>query len=369
MLVLSLSSQALASSPADVINNFAFNAADLLSKTESSYFFSPFSIISAFSMAYAGASGSTAKEIEHSLGFSWGLHSELGEFIRSITQTGQVSTANRVWLATDLELLNNYQDTLYLYYQARPSQLDFRNDTEHSRQLINKWASDNTNGKIPTLLDSLDPSTRMLLTNAVYFNAEWLCKFDRNDTSPEPFSDNGKISQVPMMKQYDKFSYGEFDGVKVIRLQYKGRALSMIAVLPPEGQAFTLDAQTLSRWMKSLRTYKVDLWLPKFRAEKSYTLSDMFNALGVSEAFTDKADFSGISKSEQLKIDEVIHKTFIDVDEEKTEAAAVTAIGLVGATAMPPQYPTAEFHADRPFTYFITDDRTGTILFMGRQTF
>ncbi len=147
----------------------------------------------------------------------------------------------------------------------------------------------------------------------------------------------------------------------------------MIAVLPPEDDPdalSSLDSGTLTRWLGELETYKVDLWLPKFRTEKSYELAEMFKALGVKLAFSNAANFSGITEDEQLKIDAVIHKTFIDVDEEKTEAAAATAITMVRATAMRPDLvKRAEFHADRPFTYFILDNATRTILFIGRQTF
>ena len=368
VLVLVFSSQAFAS-PAEVINNFAFNAAKELGRVDGSYFFSPYSIISAFGMAYAGAAGTTAAEIERALGFTWGLHGELGEFSQNIADGGQVFSANRVWLADDLTLRKDYQNNLYLYYRSSAQALDIKGNAQASRQTINDWVSNKTNGKIPNLLAELDPAARMIITNAVYFNAEWLEKFERRATKPEKFHDGGKVTEVPMMKQNENFSYGEFDGVKVISLPYKGRKMSMLVVLPPEGQVMNIDAETLKQWTKQLSTCKVDLWLPKFRTEKSYQLADLFKALGVREAFTNNADFSGISEAEQLKIDAVIHKTFIDVDEEKTEAAAATAIGMMRATAMPPQYPRAEFHADHPFTYFIVDNDTGTILFMGRQTF
>ncbi len=366
--VLALSSQAFAS-PADVINNFAFNAARELGRAEGSYFFSPYSIISAFGMAYAGAGGTTAAEIERALGFSWGLHGELGEFTQKISDSGQIFSANRVWLADDLTLRKDYQNTLYLYYRSSAQKLNIKDTPEESRITINDWVSSKTNGKIPDLLAELNPATRMVITNAVYFNAEWLDKFSRRNTKPEKFHDGNKVTEVPMMKQDDTFDYGEFNGVKIVRLPYKGRKMSMLVVLPPEGKTADINAQTLKLWSEQLTTYKVDLWLPKFRTEKSYELADMFKTLGVTEAFSNNADFSGISSAEQLRINAVIHKTFIDIDEEKTEAAAATAIGMMRATAMPPRYPKAEFHADRPFIYFIMDNETGTILFMGRQTF
>ena len=371
-VVMALCGQALAS-PAGVINNFAFSAAKILGGGAGSYFFSPFSIISAFGMAYAGAAGTTAHEMEQVLGFTKDIHAELGNFVREIAGTGQVSSANRVWLNTGLTLRKEYQENLYLYYRSKAAILDMTAKNEESRKTVNDWVSEKTNGKIPNLLASLDPETRMIITNAVYFNAEWQHKFSKKATTQEKFTDGGRVSEVPMMKINRNYSYGEFDGVKVVEIPYKERRLSMIAVLPPEDKPDALsdvDAETLRRWLGELETYKVDLWLPKFRTEKSYELGDMFKVMGVRLAFSDAADFSGMTESEQLKIDAVIHKTFIDVDEEKTEAAAATAIMMVRATAMRPEIiKRAEFHADRPFTYFILDNPTGTILFMGRQTF
>ena len=372
LIVFALAVSAGASTSSEVVNNFALNAAKIIAGSESSYFFSPFSIISAFGMAYAGASGDTAAEIERALGFSRELHGELGEYVRDITSTGQVFSANRVWLNKGFDLRKSYQDDLYLYYRSKAEELDMKYDNAASLRKINDWVSDNTNGKIPSILSSLDPATRMMITNAVYFNAQWQKKFDREMTAPEKFRDGGRVSEVPMMKQYGEFSYGEYDGVKVVRLPYKGRRLSMVVILPREDEPDALkglDAETFSKWLNGLSRYEVDLWLPKFKTEKSYELADVLKSLGVEQAFSDAADFSGISGSEKLKVDAVIHRTFIDVDEEKTEAAAVTMMNLVGATAVPAPVRRAEFHADRPFMYMIVDGWSGTILFLGRQTF
>ena len=371
-MAMALCAQAWAS-PEEVINDFAFNAARIIGRGSGSWIFSPFSIVSAFGMTYAGAAGKTAKEMEDVLGFSQELHGELGNLVQDIAGTGQVSSANRVWLNTGLTLRKDYQENLYLYYRSKAAILDMTAKNDEARKTINDWVSDNTNGKILDLLEKLDPETRMVLTNAVYFNAEWLYKFDKKATTQEKFTDGNKVSEVQMMKISRNYSYGEFDGVKVVQIPYKGRRLSMVAVLSPEDEPNalrTLDSRTLARWLAGLSTYRVDLWIPKFRTEKKYQLAGMFKALGVRRAFSDGADFSGMTDDEQLKIDAVIHQTFIEVDEEKTEAAAATAITMVRATAIRPDItPRAEFHADRPFTYFIMDNKTGTILFMGRQTF
>ncbi|MBQ3396964.1 MAG: serpin family protein, partial [Synergistaceae bacterium] len=335
---------------------------------------SPYSIISAFGMAYAGSAGDTAGEIESVLGFDSGIHDSIHELINSLDDAKLITSANRVWLRNGLTLKDAYKNTLALNYGSTLKELDMKNKTEESRKTINDWVSRKTNNKIQNLLAQLDPETQMIITNAVYFNAEWEHKFAKDNTTAKPFHVNDdKIIDVQMMIQNRDFDYAEFDGVKIIRLPYKHHRLSMIAVLPPKDNPdviASLNAETFMHWLESLREYQVDLWLPKFKTEKKYQLADLFKSMGVNLAFSNNADFSGITDDEKLKIDAVIHQSFIDVDEEKTEAAAATAITMLRATAMMPKpKPKAEFHADRPFTYFIYDNRTGTILFMGRQTF
>ncbi len=373
-MILIFSSCSFASDAAQAINNFSFNAAKIMMTNSSGdFFFSPYSIISAFGMAYAGASGKTAAEIEHSLGISSDIHASLGRLIRSLDDSGVLSSANRIWTKDGLKLHTKFTDTLRLYYDSTVKELDFKNNTEASRQEINGWISDRTNGRIQNLLQTLDPATRMILTNAVYFNAEWSKKFNKKRTANEKFYNDGdNFIEVEMMKANSNFMFSEFDGVKIIALPYKSCGLSMIAVLPPKETPDVLkniNSEILGQWIEAMTLYDVDLWLPKFRTENRYELKPVFEALGVNLAFTNSADFSGITDEEPLKIDEVIHQTFIQVDEERTEAAAATAIPMLAGSAMPVKHPKAEFHADRPFMYFIRHDNTGTILFMGLQSF
>ena len=376
-LVLIFSASSFASTITESINNFAFNAAKIIRSEKGEYFFSPYSILSAFGMAYAGAEGNTAREIEETLGFNSDTHSELGQLIQDISKSGNFFSANRVWLRNGLKLKDIYKDILTLHYESTAKELDFANDTENSRKIINKWVSDKTREKIKDLLATLNPDTQMILTNAVYFNAEWASKFNKKKTSKEKFYPGGcEYFEVDMMKKYDDFLYAEKDDNQIIKIPYKGRRFSMIIILPPkiatgtDAKELELDAEVFNNLLNSMSEYEVDLWLPKFKTEKRYELKDLFDALGIKLAFSNFADFSGITDDEKLKIDAVIHKTFIDVDEEKTEAAAATAITMLKATALPPMHkPKAVFHADRPFNYFIVDDYTGTILFAGRQTF
>ena len=376
VLILVIASKSFAAVEVKVnesINAFALNAAKLIAESSkgNNFFFSPYSIITAFGMAYAGSAGDTAKEISRVMKFSPDFHKALGDFITQLESDKAITSANRVWLREGLTLKNYYELTLSERYKSSAAELDFKNDSEGSRKIINDWVSDKTNGRINNLLAKVLPDTQMILTNAVYFNAKWSREFNEKNTQDKEFDSFGNKIKVPMMMQYNKFSYAEDDGTKIIRLPYEGR-MSMVIVLPPEGKTGLEDLtpERFAKLTQSLSRYEVDLWLPKFKTEESYELKNLFKKLGIKSAFSNSADFSGITQDEKLKIDSIIHKTFIDVDEKKTEAAAATAITMVRATAARPvELPKAEFHADRPFIYFIIDGSTDTILFMGRQTF
>ncbi|MBQ3402563.1 MAG: serpin family protein [Synergistaceae bacterium] len=371
-VIFSFTSSCFASEASQAINNFAFNAGKIIAGDwQGSFFFSPYSIISAFGMAYAGAEGSTASEIEQALGISRDIHTSLGELISKLSKGGSVSSANRIWLKEDLKLRKKYTETLRLFYGSTVKKLDFKGETEASRKEINAWISGKTNGKINDLLQTLDPETRMAITNAVYFHSQWDKKFSKSSTRPEKFwQDSENSTEVPMMRQRDDFGYAEFDGIKIVRLPYEDWGLSMVVVLPPMENPDALkyiDAETFRHWLDAMSTYDVDLWLPKFKTEKRYELKELFGAMGVKLAFTDSADFSGITGDEALKVDAVIHQAFVNTDEEGTEAAAATAVMMLATSAMPVEHPKAEFHADHPFMYLIMDGNT--ILFMGYQSF
>ena len=329
-------------------------------------------------MVYAGAENKTSDEMQHSLGFSKNIHENLGSLSQKIT--GEILfSANRIWLENDVKLLNNYKNLLRKYYSSDAALVDFSKKPSDSRKIINDWVSKNTNNKIKNLIRKIEPNTRMILTNAVYFNAKWLSKFNKANTKKRPFKVPGSSEniEVDMMSKLEDLNYAEVDGTKIVKLPYesKNNNFAMLAVLPPlnsNEQDFlkNINQDLFSQWLKSLRNYKVDLWLPKFKTEKRYELKEIFKKLGVKIAFSNSADFSGMTKNESLKIDSVIHQSFIEIDEEKTEAAAATAVNMLRATAMPRRKPVIkEFHADRPFLYFIIDCDSETIIFMGKQSF
>ena len=370
------------------INNFALSSAKFFDDNKS-FFFSPYSIISALGMTYAGAEAQTAKEFEDNLLFNKNIHETLGAFNQDLisnldgnNNSPLLKTANKIWLNKNLELDKNFENILEIYYKSSAKILDFTSEPEQAKNFINKWAAEQTNNKINNLINKITPDTQLILTNAIYFNGKWAREFSERFTKREIFNiDKDDKLEVDMMKRRAHMYYTEQDGIKILRLPYTGR-LSMIAMLPKdinlnwhiiiEKLSGNDNYKKFNSWLDELREYNVDLWLPKFKTENNFELKDILIKLGLASAFSNSADFSGMinNKDLKLKIDNVIHKTFIDVSEKQTEAAAATAIMMTKATAAAPRpVPKAEFHADRPFVYFIIDDNSKAILFMGMQNF
>jgi len=235
---------------------------------------------------------------------------------------------------------------------------------------INNWVSDQTEGRIEDLIPQglIDTWTRLVLTNAIYFNAAWQYPFDEDATYDGTFYLlNGDEITVPMMRQTEWFGYGEGDGYQAVELPYDGGELSMVILLPTAGYFASfedlLDAQWLDEIVGRLERREVALTMPKFKFESDFMLGETLAAMGMPDAFLwEVADFSGMTGNRDLFIRDVIHKAFVSVDEAGTEAAAATA--LVMPTAMPPGE-LAEVTVDRPFVFLI-HDRTGTVLFVGR---
>ena len=370
------------------INNFALSSAKFFDDNKS-FFFSPYSIISALGMTYAGAEAQTAKEFEDNLLFNKNIHETLGAFNQDLISNLDgnnnrplLKTANKIWLNKNLELDKNFENILEIYYKSSAKILDFTSEPEQAKNFINKWAAEQTNNKINNLINKITPDTQLILTNAIYFNGKWAREFSERFTKREIFNiDKDNKLEVDMMKRRAHMYYTEQEQIKILRLPYTGR-LSMIAMLPKdinlnwhiiiEKLSGNDNYKKFNSWLDELREYNVDLWLPKFKTENNFELKDILIKLGLASAFSNSADFSGMinNKDLKLKIDNVIHKTFIDVSEKQTEAAAATAIMMTKATAAAPRpVPKAEFHADRPFVYFIIDDNSKAILFMGMQNF
>jgi len=363
---------------------FAFDMYQALRKEDRNLFYSPYSISLALAMTYAGARGETAQQMADTLHFVLSqdrLHPAFNSVDIELSQRGKgakgrdrggfrLNIVNAIWGQKDYGFLTEFLDLLAENYGAGLRTLDFASSPEQSRVTINNWVSDQTEGRIEDLIPPglINALTRLVLTNAIYFNAAWQYPFNEDMTTDGPFYllDGSEVT-VPMMRQTESFGYAEGDGYLAVELPYDGSELSMVILLPQAGQfevfEGSLDAQRVAAIVKDLEFRRVTLTMPKFEFESSFSLRETLIALGMPLAFSGNADFSGMTGNRDLFIANVIHKAFVLVDEAGTEAAAATAV--IMPTFMPPEGP-VEVTVDRPFIFLIRDIKTDAILFLGR---
>ena len=363
---------------------FAFNLYKLLSEEEGNLFYSPYSISVALAMTYAGARGDTEKQMADTLQFYLSqnqLHPAFNSLDQELASRGEgakgkdgegfrLNIVNAIWGQKDYAFLTSFLDTLAENYGAGLRILDFINETEPSRITINDWVTDETEGRIEDLIPqgAISQMTRLVLTNAIYFNAAWHYPFEEDTTSPGVFYLlNGDDVTVPMMEQQESFSYNEGDNYQAVELPYDGQELSMVILLPSSGQFETfeeaIEYQQVKDIIENLERREVRLKMPKFEFDSSVGLKKTLIDMGMPVAFSAGADFSGMTGEKDLFISDVIHKAFVSVDEAGTEAAAATAV-IMELTAMP-ETP-VEVTLNRPFIFLIRDIETGAILFVGR---
>ncbi|HSN76873.1 MAG TPA: serpin family protein [Anaerolineae bacterium] len=370
-----------ADSKAVVAGNTAF-ALDLyqqLCRQEGNLFFSPYSISTALAMTYAGARGDTEAQMAQALHFGLGqdaLHpafAALQDRLNAVQAGGdvQLSVANALWPHVDCPFVDAFLDLVKVYYGVSLTTLDC-SDPEAARQHINAWAEEQTRGKIKDLIPKgiLNVLTRLVLTNAIYFKGNWASQFDKARTKDAPFTvQPGQQVTVPLMTQKLTCGYGEFPELQVLELPYMGDGLSMLVLLPRQVDGLaSLEAQltpgTLAQWTARLRQSEVQIYLPRFRVEAAFRLDDALKALGMVDAFDmDLANFAGMDGTDLLSISAVLHKSFVEVNEEGTEAAAATAV-VMTKRAMP--LPQPVFRADHPFLILIRENSSGSVLFLGR---
>jgi len=366
-------------------NAFAFDLYRALKGERGNLFYSPYSISQALAMTYAGARDTTEKEMAGTLHFTLAqdrLHPAFNSLDQQLKARGQgakgkdgkgfrLNIVNAIWGQAGYTFLADYLDLLAQNYGAGLRTLDFRAAPELSRQTINKWVEDQTEQRIKDLIPSggIDPLTRLVLTNAIYFNAAWASNFEKDLTQPAPFHlIDGSTVDVPMMRQTERLGYAASDGYQAVSLPYDGRELEMVVLLPDGGKFAefekSLDAGRVGTIIKDIVPKQVALSLPRFKFESEFSLGNVLANMGMPTAFSDQqADFSGMTGNRELSISKVIHKAFVGVDEAGTEAAAATAV-IMRATAMPamPQ----EVTVDRPFIFLIRDVQTGSVIFVGR---
>ena len=369
--------------------NFAFdlygklkndlNATEPRGEPSSNLFFSPYSLSAALAMTYAGARGNTEKQMATTLHFTLPgkrLHRAFGTLQNQIVQDEksrgyQLLLANALWGQKGEPFLKEFLDLTKYYYGAGFTLLDFINETEQSRQIINSWVEEKTKEKIKELIPpkGVNVETVLVLTNAIYFKGEWKTKFKKKETELADFAISAEDKvKVRLMHLEEDFKYYEDKKMQAIELPYKGDELSMLVLLPRETEGIkelenTLTAESLNRLLSKMFTTKADVYFPKFKiAWGTFSLNKALIALGMPDAFDrEKADFSGITGKGHIWISDVFHKAFVEVNEEGTEAAAATAVVITKGI-----YLEHVFRADHPFIFIIKDNRSQSILFMGR---
>jgi serpin B len=362
-------------------NQFALDLHSQLSKQPGNLFYSPTSLSLALAMTYAGARGETAAEMAKVLRLSAGdqVHTSLAGLQKSMTETSagdgcRLSLANRLWGQQGYHFLADFLAITRDFYGAELAEVDFVRDPEQARQRINDWVLQRTEGKISDLIPQgvLNDLTRLVLTNAIYFKGAWSKPFSKSATREHQFHvTSDKTTQASFMSKQDDFKLWAGEGLKVLELPYGKGQLTAAVILPDATDGLTeleskLSAEKLERWLSGLRSRKVQVLLPRFKLTSQFSLRDVLTAMGMRLAFQmGKADFSGISSQEPLYISAVIHKAFVDVNEEGTEAAAATGVVVAARAAMVLNEPIV-FRADHPFLFLIRDLRTGSIVFMGR---
>jgi serpin B len=380
---------------ADASNGFGYDLYAKLRAGEgdrANLFFSPYSISSALTMTRLGARGNTADEMSATLHLPAdpsAIESSFEALSSSLAGDPDkhpftLTVANALWGQKGEPFLPDYLDVVKKVFDADLVPVDFITQAETSRKQINDWVADKTHDKIKDLLaaGTITADTRLVLTNAIYFKGQWDNQFDAKQTQPGEFN-NGKKGKVDYMHQSHEFPYAEDDLCQAVKLPYEGNQVSMLILLPKvlpvdairEGEdpyhlasaklEGSLNSQYIDKLLGQLANRKVDLALPKWQATQSFSLGGELADMGMKQAFTPRADFSGINGRTDLFLSDVVHKAFVTVDENGTEAAAATAV-MMRTLAIRVESPPATFTADHPFIYLIIDDASRTVLFAGR---
>ena len=373
---------------------FAFDLYRALAQGEDNLFYSPYSVSLALAMTYAGAKGETERQMADTLRFDLPqdrLHPAFNALDLALASRGggaagqddgefRLNIANSVWGQEGHEFVAAFLDVLAEQYGSEVRRADFRRAPDEARVQINDWVADATEDQIEHLIPprAIDAETRLVLANAIYFNAAWQLPFDERATAPRPFHPlGGGYTEAPMMRQEGRFGYVRGNGLQAVELLYDGGEMSMIILLPDEGRfrefEGSLDSSVVDEILMDLETRPVLLTMPKFELEAAFSLADTLKAMGMPNAFDEKAaDFSGMDGTsclagddECLLIKNVVHQAFVSVDEAGTEAAAATAAIVGIPKSVEPEAPIT-LTIDRPFVFLVRDRATDAVLFVGR---
>ncbi|MDA7953131.1 MAG: serpin family protein [Nitrosopumilus sp.] len=367
---------------ASASNRFAVGLYNQLSGGDGNIFFSPLSIYVAFSALYEGAGGETAEQMRRVLGLdadAGARRAAVGGLVDHVNRPDPDSTlamANALWVDDQLLLSGSYGSAVRDSYMAHVESLDLQ---EGGTGRVNDWIEDNTNGMIRDVVQEshIDESTRLVITNAIYLDAEWERQFPKHDTYEDDFWKNGMEStRADFMSLWGGFDHASLDGFQMVRLPYKGERLSMLVLLPDGRDGIgaleeSVTAPNIDRWKKDLAPADLIVDIPRFKTGSDYDLVGLLEDLGMTNVFAPgAADLSGIGRDAAtgmtLHVAAALHKAFVDVHEEGTEAAAATVVAGRFESSLDIPFP--PFKANRPFMFMIQDDETGALLFMGRVT-
>lgn len=380
MLIFSIANSQQTSYTATEANSFAVSMYKQFALADNdNVFFSPISISMALGMTYAGADGETKKQISEVLNFPYNdkdFHAQMGQLQSNLldkqSEGVDIALANQLWAENSYRFKCRYLRTTQKSYNSPVKRLDFSGKPNASRIEINQWVEELTRDRIKDLLPdgSISSLTKMVLTNAIYFKGQWDKKFETENTRDDIFTTlEGKQVKTPMMNAKEKFNVYQGDGISLLELPYQGNDFSMLVLLPNEDRSIGeiergLSVDNLNEYISKLSEKEVQLMFPKFKFDAEYQLKPVLSDMGMPIAFSNAANLSRMSRSNDLKIDEVFHKAFVEVSEEGTEAAAATAVVIVLKSITMP----VEFFANRPFIFIIRENKDGNILFMGRVT-
>ena len=364
-------------------NTFACNLYRQVRSTQKgNLFLSPYSISIALAMTSAGAKGETSQEINKVLNFQLDqtrLHPAFKQLINNVESSennkNQLHTANRLWVQKGLTVLDSFAAIALKNYAANPQEIDFNINPESARQTINNWISQKTYNKITDIIRKgiIDASTQIILTNAIYFKSAWEIPFDPKLTKEEMFTiAPGKQVNVPMMYQKNTgiFGYNKFDDLQVLEIFYAEGKLSMVILLPEKIDGLAdiesqLTGEKLQKWLHFssgiYQATKLEVWLPKFKISSEFDLKNTLTNMGLPLIFSKTGDLSGINGNKGLWISTILHKAFVEVNEQGTEAGAATMGGGTRGKVKE-----VIFRVDRPFIFLIRDIESNSILFLGR---
>lgn len=350
---------------------FASKIHSQLAQSTESAFYSPFSLQVALGICTQGAKGLTRVQLENLLGENVDYKELIGQIQEN--EHYELSSANALWAhgPDDGFLTENFVHTVQEDFQANITNVDFVNAPEAAVEQINDWCSKETREKIPSIItiDLLNKQTKLVITNAIYFKGKWKTAFKKEATLDLEFRGTNGTKNVPTMNVSGGFTYSENDDFQALELDYQGDDLSMVVLLPTGETTDYIDNNLEQCYHEAVNNFhferSVQVSLPKFEFETKYALSSVLREAGATAAFSDNADFSGISEEIKLKISEVIHKAFVSVDEEGTVAAAATAVLMMRCTSAMINRPKV-FNVDHPFVFFIRNKKTNDVLFCGR---